>query len=1787
MAAVSPLEHDLVHAQPRLSRREWLHRLGGLTSVVISSAMTVKYMTILHAYVQNDYFWTNFNASGAQTFVADVFNSQLWNTTSGPRDLPLFSIDAASEKDYSKSQTLYTIQATDTRRIVMEQLNNLPVVIAGLRSQTTRQSARSLTCYCWLDFDRAWDVAHTAARQARCHARYINNGAVFMESMLRNTEWTAWNDLWGLKFQVAYGSALQESAGGMLWLNRTTTARSNVDIATEIEYWIARNVTQYVIPWQNRFVGGFDNSILVQTAIMSYAIPVNHVQSRSISYWTSGNAAFGVWNDLLYAVEVNASLVRNASNSFTLLGDAWNPEMWNGGYPDTPWSILFHDVIGPFASVDLMYNLPPPSLVNLYTLVNSAFLRQLQSSDQLNQLYEKVSSTTTFDMVPPSWIQGNVLYYGGNPLCYTEDAQTYVQESFGFDDACTVPFLPLTLFSQTRSIILALLLQSLNASVADMSVDAICALNQNSVSSCRSSLQDANVLLDSWRATSNLSLLSPWTELATNDVVRLNISLMQYATVNLMPIVMLQPILDDSNWSFYGWLQLIDWLEGTREVIAFEGDANILVLMSYRYPTKSFVADPLEIPNRLTHVVWLLLWYMCLVSSFVTLLAFACGMHFRDGICFQNLYFFNPVVGIVWIGRPFVMLRGLTAIVLLSSTNVLLQRNNIFTHFVTKQRTFLEVFVVSGETIWLTHAINDVLSMATRQYAFVSATLSCGLVWAMSLIFELLMPVVPVAVFDRTCVSSNMDIQLSCTSGVVQIGSFNRFVLLCAVQCVGIGLSYGIARILYKPSLIVTKPPVIIPAVATSYLTRVTGNDHVYFDACTSVLCGIIPCHFNRTNYMFSVVLWVLVSVDDKFNIFRKPNLRLESAIVSSVAPTVADIHNSVSVEHATQKIRATASIFFFIGSAVSSALFFYVVQDQLSNDFLWAGFNATGIQPFLIDEYNTKMVFHSNSAQYDLIGTSILSFYNSSLTTVSSSGLYSSIIQFEQISLVKVVEGLRVSNACQLPWISTQYCWVDFDQKWEMANSMQRQNRCQSIASNAAIYIEAILRNANMYELYSCWGEAIEIGIFNELQQSTRGEKWIASLGLSLLPAQEVAYWISKNITQFVSQWQNFKSIGIVETVDVQSAHGLKYPLTLKTSAGSYRYSLQTSMKMYWGWGSDLWMISQNDTLVGQRSLIRSSANFAFANVSLEAVMVENKTLSTPLDAGLAHIRSNVGPYGSIDLVHIPRPPSLLQLYNAFTDTYTNVLELNASAQTLVAGTIQTLHQIPTQWLQLYSFSRGGSVFCPITSAHQSLSYGLLQLFESEMSCDNGISEITYLSLPNSVLALSAWDATRVCSNSSTDGCPSVSIACSEATTSHAACKKGFGVAQTWAATYMAGDKLENIHTRAQLVQADIALLSINIVQYAQMNASAPVELLQHTMLTSGDVSFDLMSWLMLIEWVTGNREAISILGDFGTLNVLSSTVSIYTYTPNPLEIPAIVSYYCQLCIQYTTAMVFLVTFFSLVYAITCRLHVEGLNMFEINRVGGIVWVGRPLLVLRSLIAILFLATSTAQLHIEGNFTKMITPKATTNHALSTVLAGSETCWLVIVLTDLFMVVTKDHTNKYSLKSSIITTMASIILSWVSPVTSKLIVSRACDTTQVDFQLVCHAGIVQIGSFERTLQLVIMTSAIVFLCFAWERWRHPTFKLPSHHVSLLLPAGAHYLYHKRPWIFNNTLYLDKASAFLCGLVSVKYKRAVYVLDIKTWRIHRIDIDSKFDPRLLSAHMYDQNRIEHALPMVE
>ncbi|EQC26581.1 hypothetical protein SDRG_15611 [Saprolegnia diclina VS20] len=83
-----------------------------------------------------------------------------------------------------------------------------------------------------------------------------------------------------------------------------------------------------------------------------------------------------------------------------------------------------------------------------------------------------------------------------------------------------------------------------------------------------------------------------------------------------------------------------------------------------------------------------------------------------------------------------------------------------------------------------------------------------------------------------------------------------------------------------------------------------------------------------------------------------------------------------------------------------------------------------------------------------------------------------------------------------------------------------------------------------------------------------------------------------------------------------------------------------------------------------------------------------------------------------------------------------------------------------------------------------------------------------------------------------------------------------------------------------------------------------------------------------------------------------------------------------------------------------------QGSNLLKLNRVGGLVWVGRPLLFLRSATAICLLCTSGVDLRFSGYLSFFQVDPAPWYKVL---LAAWEVSWFVAVVDDILLVATQD----------------------------------------------------------------------------------------------------------------------------------------------------------------------------------
>ncbi|OQR88842.1 hypothetical protein THRCLA_22790 [Thraustotheca clavata] len=156
---------------------------------------------------------------------------------------------------------------------------------------------------------------------------------------------------------------------------------------------------------------------------------------------------------------------------------------------------------------------------------------------------------------------------------------------------------------------------------------------------------------------------------------------------------------------------------------------------------------------------------------------------------------------------------------------------------------------------------------------------------------------------------------------------------------------------------------------------------------------------------------------------------------------------------------------------------------------------------------------------------------------------------------------------------------------------------------------------------------------------------------------------------------------------------------------------------------------------------------------------------------------------------------------------------------------------------------------------------------------------------------------------------------------------------------------QLNTTSITASINEANQRLESMNIqfMIYTKQNATAALELLTIIIFDPSDPGFKFFAWTYLIDWIFGYREVISFRGDNGNLTLLTDYQLPLAQQVVPSEITTNLVRYSRAGIIYIAFMMLALSFVLVGYMIVTKGEFEGYNMFQLDQVGGIVWVGRP----------------------------------------------------------------------------------------------------------------------------------------------------------------------------------------------------------------------------------------------------
>ncbi|OQR88039.1 hypothetical protein ACHHYP_07673, partial [Achlya hypogyna] len=1145
----------------------WFLDVLGALYIVGSCTLSALALVLFSPYMENCMYWPKFEAHDTFSLLTAVLNAQL-PLLPGNK---LVSLDLlAPSAGIVGLAASFGVNPAYPRLVVYQELNTLPVAIAGLRHLDTPFVNYMLTSYCWVDLDRRWALAHTSKRLERCRQQDADNGAVYLEAVLRNIDMGSWLNQNEDKFMGLIANAVVASGvDGASWV-RAIMVHEILSIADELAHWMVNGLTRFQLQFGNRVQIGIDEQITVQNAFGGttvFSIKSIPAVDRGAS-WTSATMMHGLANDFT-AINGNQSLVMNSSQWFGAI-DPTQIEANAVGLPLGQMHQLIHDRIGALGDIDLRWIAPPLDLITTVSAFNDAVFTQLDADNNFYSAFMALPSISV-TIAPLQWLDPALLYTSGNPMCGHGTPLPFVQRAFGFDDACgtEAPFaITVMPFNGLFSMLM------LNGTTTN-----VCAQLPSQTEVC--------VLMLAKLARA-MSALSP-PMIPRPDLVSLNLSKMQFVLNRSELSIQLISVLDD-DYAFFGWIHMYDWAMNMREVVSFEGDRQTLNLVSYANPPMSSVGTSLE------SSLGAYLWY---VSGLVTLvLAVLAVVILGFYICSRpstvRWWHFNRIVSAVWLNRSILLARSLTATLCLATAPIepSITRTSV-ARLAHVSRSPVASLMLANEATWFAYVVHDfmhpVMSGRTSFYAPPSAWLATAVIATV----DILAPVQMTVDMHRICSMKNMDWQVYCNSATIAIGSPTRMGFVFSFQCAATLVCFALAIALVPVPPRISSPSALLHA-SVFIFDRPQQKTTEGVDRVTAAMGGLFYFSFRGVPYVFNVNLWRFIAAD-AVGAYRVPlstnrRVLVEGSTSKPLAP--ATVRHRWYLRASLRHLLLALGFTYLVCTLTSNILYYSVVANDLSNDYGWAGFNSTGAMAFLANAFNRQLLVATSVPDFALDSPAngdLSQLYNGTTTTIVWAESSARRQLFTPRPLADIVRDLRAMNPCMLPWMFTQYCWLDLNRTWAMAATERRQERCATMTANGAVHLESALRNVNNWTVWdSCWGTSFEIGFGTYLRSSDSGQRWLTSLqSPALSVADEVAYWATFNITSFVLQWQNYKTPGMIDTISIQSALGWQYPLQLSNSLGAYHTKQHTSLKMYWSLASDLWAIATNSTVLGGSSLL------------------------------------------------------------------------------------------------------------------------------------------------------------------------------------------------------------------------------------------------------------------------------------------------------------------------------------------------------------------------------------------------------------------------------------------------------------------------------------------------------------------------------------------------------------------------------------------------------------------------
>ncbi|EQC37265.1 hypothetical protein SDRG_05489 [Saprolegnia diclina VS20] len=803
------------------------------------------------------------------------------------------------------------------------------------------------------------------------------------------------------------------------------------------------------------------------------------------------------------------------------------------------------------------------------------------------------------------------------------------------------------------------------------------------------------------------------------------------------------------------------------------------------------------------------------------------------------------------------------------------------------------------------------------------------------------------------------------------------------------------------------------------------------------------------------------------------------------------------------------------------SLLYVQVLTESFANDLWWPRYNATGYEAFLVDVANDALQTRPNGS-LDLLQLTIDKRYSAAASSTTFLATYARRLALVELTTLEyAVTNLRALGAFWAPYMNVQHCWVDFNRTFELAHTTRRQRRCsRNYLRNAAVHVEATLRNVVWDEFIATWGGPggmFTLAIQLALEETPAGRRWLqttAAARASTSISAEVAYWSAHNFTRFQLNWQNNVQTGLSESFSITNALGMDHVFSIK--ALHHQPGPQTSVNLYWGPNND-WDVAK----LYNMSLVRHSDNWIGPTDWEELDQLLNATggLSEPL----ATFHNRVGPYVSIDLYLVGVPPSVMAVYYAFQALLANATVPTASV--LVTPT-------PPAWKTTPLAYMGGNPAC--LSLPRFTPY-VQHPFSYTDDC-SGNAPFTINMTTYGMLFARLWDlanASAICAvTADAPVCAKILL-------------ESIIVAPniTLPPHVLTAASIDMVHTNASLMQFAI-------------DSSGTWRLLREPMIAPASAAWTFFGWLLVHDWILGRREVVSFEGDVSSIVLVSDMYEplVYPTSGGDRYMEGATHYVAYLITSSISSRVLLAVVVVCVRFLS-KGAVDGSSLVFFNRVVGSVWSGRPLMFLQGMTALVML--STAQLSLVQNSVDGATQLQYAPRPLwITAIIAGEATWVCYVLQELLLVAVGGAVTRAASPYGTAFVWATfLVIDGMYPVTAVGSLNRTCISYDMDYQLDCHSGNLRIGDTYRVILLLSIAVGVTLVSIVLARhWRQtprvapvPFALIPQLHLHLCGISQA--LLTLR---LGETSH-DDIAYFMSGILTWTLREQRYLFDIKTW----------------------------------